>query len=201
MRNKYHFLVYCVVLGCALGIIIFGCDSGVGTSSEPGILSIVLQSEPSDTSVIIVVDTLSVAPTDSFGVTIFQGKAYDDSVYAILYTDLRSTQQEDIVYNIIKIENGEYKKFTIFESYVPPGEYNKIHFGLKSSILKFSGFDEITVETPDEFRYVDLFSDFSVSENKVTEINVQISPFKSISRYKDTYHFNPEVDIISVIYH
>jgi len=197
--NKNYFTIYGLLVLGALGLLIWGCDTGVETSPDPGVLRIVLQSEPSDTSIIIVADTLSVAPNDSFGVTIFQGKAFEDSTYAILYRTLKSTAQEDNIYNIIRIENGEYKQFTIFESYVPPGDYDKIQFGMNSNILKFSGFDEIKVETLDESKFVDLYHDFEVSANRTTEISIQISPFKSISRYKDSYRFSPQVQITNVV--
>ena len=183
---------------CVSGFFLFSCDAGIKDSPDPGTIRIIMQSNPSDTSIVIVPDTLSVTENDFFGVTVFQGKAYKDSMFAILYHDIRSTTQEDITYNIIKIDDGEYRKYTIFESYVPPGSYNRIQFGLKSSALKFSGFDVITVETPDETKYVDLNQPLNISENSVTEINVQISPFKSIDRYRDTYQFTPVVEIISV---
>lgn len=187
---------------CGLLFIMLGCNTGIEISPDPGILRVTLQSDPADTSIVIVPDTLNVAPNDSFGVTIFQGKAYNDSFFAVLYKSLKSTQQEDIIYNIIKIENGKYKKFTIFESYVPPADYNKIRFGIKPTVLKFSGFDEIKVESVGEANlFVELSQQFVVSENRITEVNVQISPFKSIQRYRDTYQFIPKVKTINVTYY
>ena len=111
-----------------IGLITFSCDVGIEDSPNPGIIRINLQSDPLDNSIVIVPDTLSVAPNDSFGVTIFQGKAFRDTISAILYKSPMSTKQEDIIYNIIKIESDEYKQFTIFESHLPPGNFNKILF-------------------------------------------------------------------------
>lgn len=202
MVKKFYSLNMGLVILFIIGFMTFSCDVGIKDSPNPGIIRINLQSDPSDKSIVIVPDTLSVAPKDSFGVTIFQGKAFKDTIAAILYKSPMSTQQEDIIYNIIKLENTEYKQFTIFESHLPPGNFNKIRFGMRAVVLKFSGFDEIKVESPDEVAlFIELEQAFEISENRTTEIDVQISPFKSIKRYRDTYQFFPIVKIIDVKYY
>ena len=202
MVKKFYPLIPGSAILFIIGLITFSCDVGIKNSPDPGVIRINLQSNPSDKSIVIVPDTLSVAPDDSFGVTIFQGKAIRDTISAILYKSPMSTQQEDIIYNIIKIESDEYKQFTIFESHLPPGNFNKIRFGMRAIVLKFSGFDEIKVESPDETAlFVELEQAFEISANKTTEINVQISPFQSIKRYRDAYQFIPIVKIIDVKYY
>lgn len=180
---------------------IISCDSGVEPSPDPGILRITLQSDPADTAIVIVADTFYVANNDSFGVTIFQGRVYNDTVYSILYPTLRSYRQEDITYNLIRLDSSEYRKYVIFESYAPPGDYDRIQFGLKATVLRISNFDEIKVESPPNVNpLVDLYANFRVSENSVTEIGIQIKPFQSIQRYRDTYQFYPNLEIKSVKY-
>jgi len=198
---KKYFLRACPLILYGLAFIIFSCDTGVESSPDPGILRVTLQSNPVDTFIVIINDTFTVSPKDSFGVTVFQGKAYKDSHFAILYKTPKSYQQKDITYNIVKIENDEYKRFTIFESHVPPFDYDKIQFGITANILKLRNF-EIPVQSPENANlFMDLYHNFQVSENRVTEINVQISPFESVHRFRDTYHFIPLLKIVDVKYH
>ncbi len=176
--------------------------SNIEKSPDPGILRITLFSDSTDTTIVIVTDTFTVGLEDSFGVTIFQGKVYKDSAFAVLYPTLWSYKQEDIVYNLIKREGNQYMSFIIFESYVPPQDYNRIKFGIKPTVLKFSDFDEIKVESPqDSSEFIELERHFTVYENKVTEVKIQIKPFQSIYRYRDTYLFDPKMEIVDVQYH
>ncbi len=178
----------------------FGCDTGVETSPNPGTLRVNLVADPADTTIIIVTDTLHVTDSDRFPITVFQGKVYRDSAYALLYPTVLDNSQRQVEYNLIRRENNEYQKFTIFESYVPPQTYNKIQFGIDSQYLKIKNFDEITVETPANY-FMEVSGNFEISENKVTEVNIKLSPFKSVERYKDTYIFNPSLELVDVTYY
>lgn len=177
-----------------------GCDSGMGPSSKPGIIRINLQSDPTDTTIIIVPKTYTASQVDSFGVTIFQGKVFNDSLFSILYKSIRATQQQDIDYNITSLENNQYKKLTIFESYVPAGEFNRIQFGLRANFLLLLSFISIKVETPEANRFIVLNHNFKVFENRITEINLQISPFQSVQRYRDMYQFIPKLKLMDIKY-
>lgn len=211
MFNKHFIskLVIAIVIGSLISII--SCDTGIELSPDSGILRITLQSDPSDTSIVKVTDTLYVSPNDSLSLKIFQGKVYKDTIYAILYKEISSYKQEEITYNIIKRDSAEYIRFVIFESYIPPLDYDRIRFGITSDLLEIctldtadSTYDISTtkVQPPEDANlFVDLYQDFYVSENDTTEINIQIKPFKSISRYKDSYQFIPDVIITNVIYH
>jgi len=177
------------------------CESGVETSPAPGIIRITLQSDPRDTAIVIVADTFYVAPGDSFGVTVFQGKVYNDTIYSILYPTVQNYQQKDLTYNLIRKENGQYREYVIFESYVPPGEYDRIQFGLKATVLRINNFDEIRIESPPDANPLqDLYVNFKISENKITEINVKLKPFQSIKRYRDTFQFYPMLELKDVQY-
>ena len=178
------------------------CDTGIEPSPDPGILRITLESNPLDTSIVIVNNTFNISQDDSLGIKIFQGKAYNDTVSAILYTDIESYKQEEKTYNIIRRDSTGYKRYTIFESFVPPFDYDRIQLGITSNILQISDFDAIDVQSPENASlFVDLYRNFHVNENDTTEINVQIKPFQSISRYRDSYQFIPKIVITNVIYH
>lgn len=180
-----------------IGFLFFACNSGIEFSPDPGILRITLESEQADTTIIIVTDTLTVSDNDVFRISIYQGKVYRDSTFSVLYPTIESNSQEERAYNLITRENHQYQKFTIFESYVPPFKYNKIQFGLDSDFLKLRNFDKIQVVTPNNF-FLNLDADFEVRENRVTEVNVRVSPFKNVVRYKDTYIFAPTMEVIGI---
>lgn len=201
MRKKHFIIALGLTILYGLGIIIIGCSTGVESSPDHGILRVTLQSEPADTFIVIIADTFAVSEGDSFGVTIFQGKVYhNNNTYALLYKDTDSYRTEDITYNIIRKENGEYKKFVIYESYVPPGDYNMLQIGVTASLLKIGNF-YIPVKLPQgSDLLIDLFQDFQVRENRITEVNLQISPFKSVLRYRDSFHFTREIKITDIEY-
>ncbi|GAB4366410.1 MAG: hypothetical protein Kow0042_06260 [Calditrichia bacterium] len=192
---KIHAAFICGVL---ILMTLISCDAGIEDSPQPGILRITLEADPADTSIVIITDTFSVQPGDFFAVTIFQGKVFRDSTFAVLYPTIESYKQEDIVYNIIRRDSLGYQRFTIFESHVPPSDYNRIQFGVRSLILRFGNFF-IPVETEENY-FLNLSKNFTVKENEITEINLQIKPFQSIIRYRDTYQFHPVVEIMRVNY-
>jgi hypothetical protein len=177
------------------------CSTGVESSSEPGILRITLQSDPEDTSIVIVTDTFTVTDGDSFGVNFFQSKVYNNYYYAQLYRTTSSYSLETIVINILKRSNGEYQKYTLYESYVPPVEYDRIQFGINAEQMRISRLDIPVLVPPDSSLLVDFYQDFKVEENKVTEIIFQISPFKSVVRFKDVYYFMRKIEVVEVKYH
>ncbi len=210
MFIRYSNFKLVIAIVCGFLISIISCDTEMEPSPDPGVLRVTLQSDPQDTSIVKVTDTLYVSQNDSLSLKIFQGKVYKDTVYAILYKDISSYKQEEITYNIIKRDSAGYNRFVIFESYIPPLDYDRIRFGITSDLLEICTLDtadstydiSTTKVQPPEGAdlFVDLYQDFYVSENDTTEINVQISPFKSISRYRDTYHFIPDICITNVIY-
>lgn len=173
------------------------CNTGIKDSPDPGILRITLESDQADTTVIFVTDTFTVSDRDTFLIEIFQGKVFRDSAFATLYSSVSSNDITAKRYNLLIRENHQYQKFTIFESYVPPFAYNSIQFGLNSLSLKLLGFDKIIVNTPPDF-FLNLPANIEVRENHVTEVNVRVSPFKSVERYRDTYIFEPDMEVINV---
>src|SRR3989337_1759992 len=187
------------VIGLLSLIIIYlisGCETGVEDSPLPGILRVTLQSDPSDTMLIERSDTFTVNQTYPalFMIKIFQGRVYKESNLAVLYRTTEDYRQEDALYNILELDSlGGYKQFTIFESYIPPGDYDSVEFGVnaasdyKLTIISLSGkiFENPVVLPPGEKLLVFFPQSFRVEENRVTQIDVQIGPFKSIKRYRD----------------
>jgi len=218
--NKVQ-VVWGGVLAIFAVIYLWSCTTPVESSAEPGIVRITLQSDQSDTTAIVVDDTFSVSPQARFPLTLFQGRAYNDSNYALLFPSLDSYLTEDVQVNILALDTTSvrydttqitadsisvdtsytfgYHKFTIYESFVPPGEYDSLEVGLTGNAIRFGGFEFIRVELPPEVNsLMTLHQEFEVFEHDTTEINMIISPFKSISRYRDTFRFVRQVRIESV---
>ncbi len=175
-----------------------GCSTGVEPSPKPGILEVTLQADPADTSILIVNRVFTVSEGDEFPVTVFQGRAYNDSTYGILFPTPESFREEQRQYNIIEMENGQYTRYTIFKSHLPPGQYERIEFGVTAKRLRI-GTLEIPVEVPPEVEpFVELPAAFRIEENRTTVVHVYLKPFKSVRRYRDTYQFIPQAEVVGV---
>lgn len=186
----------------ALALIAIRCTTGVEPSPNPGILRITLQSNPSDTLIVIASDTVTVSEGDRFGVTVYQGKVYSDTNYAFLFADTSSYRLEDQDLNLVQTDSasGEYEQFVLYLSYVPPGDFNRIQFGLTPYYAQVGNLYIPVTLPPGASPLLDLYHDFSVFENRVTEVNIEISPFESVVRYRDSFHFTPVVEIVGVSY-
>ncbi len=191
-------------VGLWFGLLLLGalllsnCATDIQTSPEPGVLKVILYSDPADTQIVILSKKFTVSESDYFGVTVFQGKVFSGEKFAFLYKDKMSYRQEDVTYNIIERKGGKYREFTIFDSYVPPGDYTSLQFGLNSNQVKI-GYLEIPVKLPTGDSPIrKLEQNFTVNENEITEIKVQISPFQSVKRYRDSYQFMPELKIVEI---
>ena len=190
------------LLGLSLGVVLIvwllfqGCTTGIEPSPHPGILRVVLQSDPADTSILIVKQTFTVGEGDAFEVTVFQGRAYSDTTYGILFPTTESYREEQRSYNILERENDTYKAFVIFESHLPPGRYDSLQFGISAKLLKI-GDIEVPVEIPQGVQpFVNLAVGFRVEEDRTTEVDVQLKPLESVHRYRDTYRFIPQVEVV-----
>ncbi len=187
MRNLIFF---------TLILILSACSTGVEKSKEPGVLRITLTADPSDTTITIVNKTYQPDSTSIMYLNIFEAKVYSDSNYAKLVPTLEDFRDDGNFYNIIKRENDNYQTYIIYESYVPPGEFDKIQFGLTASMLYIDGFG-IPLQLPEnESLLFDLDLDFFVEENDTTEIKLQIKPLESLVRYRDTYLYKREIKVI-----
>src|SRR3989304_2237519 len=128
-----------ILIFFSVSILIFfisACETGVENSPSPGILRVTLQSDPADTILVERSDTFVVNSKypAQFMIKIFQGRINQGTNFAILYRTTTSYRQEDALYNILELDSlGKYKQFTIFESFVPPGDYNVLEFGVNST--------------------------------------------------------------------
>jgi len=202
--DKYFNIIIVVIISCFVIFFSFACDLGTRSapSPSPGVLRVTLQADFEDTFIIVGNDTLVVSLEDRFELTVYQGKIYNGDNYAFLFEDTTSYSIEDLTYNIFEIDSLEnkYKKFTIYESYLSPRDYDRIQFGITPGILEIGDFT-IPVKVPNGTNPIfDFFHEIQILENTITEINIQISPFKSVFRYRDLYHFIPLAEIISVNY-
>jgi len=121
--------------------------------------------------------------------------------------------------DIINVENGSvdikqlsvpYQQYKVFESYVPPGDYDTLKFGLNAVkdvfanrvvIVSKSG-KEFVVPLelpPNESLLLSFPIDAKVREGAVTEIYLEIFPFESIYRYRDSYRLKREISVFKVI--
>ncbi|MBN2354585.1 hypothetical protein JXO59_00645 [candidate division KSB1 bacterium] len=181
------------------------CSTGIVESPDPGIVKVTLRANAADTLIIITGDTLITVDGDSYHVKIYQGKAYtQDSIFAILYQNTSEYYEVEHNYNLLKRENGIYKEYTIFESFLPPDNYGKIRFGMIAYFLLLTrgyayGGIGIPMETPPGTSpFIEFPINFTIEENRITEIKLEIKPLQSVVRYKDIFHFVANMEVISV---
>lgn len=192
-REVFGWIVLLVVCFAAAA-----CETGVELSPEPGILRVILQSDPADTTITIAGETVGVGNTANFGVRIFQGRAFRDSSFIVLLKSPDSYREEDFVYNVLAREGGDYVEYVLFESLVPPGRYDSIRFGVNAEQLVIGSFD-IPVRLPEDAPpSMNFPAEFEVAEDAVTEIRVMISPLKSVERYRDSFLFRREMRVADV---
>ena len=171
-------------------------------SPDAGFLQVFIKSDDLDTDINIFGVDYNISNQDSMDLLVYQGKAYDlDSNYAILYKNIKSWRQEEFVYNILDWSNNEgYRSFKIYESHVPPGNYNLITVGLIASVINVGPY-RIPISLPQDVDGVrPIPVNFSISERGVSRINLSIKPFVSMSRYQDTYVFDRMIEVESVEY-
>jgi len=189
---------YCLTIGFLILFISKGCNIGVEKSEYPGVIRVNLQADPTDTSITILDKTYIPDTSSVMKVKVFEAKAYIDSCYTILLPTLDAFIDEGKSYNILEKDEGKYKKYKIYESYAPPGIYNRLQFGIVVKELEIGGY-KIPIEVPEGESLIYNFDiEFAVYEYDTTEINIQIKPFKSLYRYRDSYMFNGNLEITSI---
>lgn len=175
-----------------------GCSTGVDESPEPGILRVTLQSDLADTTIEIAGEQLVVSPSDSFGVTIFQGRAFSDTVFAVLFKSLDSYREQDFVYNVLRRDGEAFEEFVIFESLVPPGRYDRLQFGATAELLQVGNF-QIPVQLPPGVSpSMDFDVEYEIVSERTTEIRMRLKPLQSVVRYRDTFLFERAFEVVEV---
>jgi len=196
-----------------------GCNTGVEPSPAPGILRVKIVSDDLDTALVSGGDTTRFTRWDSFEVTFAQGALYRNENYANIYVDPSSDRISTSTVNLIgrhwldgtKITgtdtttitttNSRYNEYIIFQSYVPPGDYDRVQFSvLSSGISVFSPkIYWVPIQLPDSTSPImKLYKSISVEEGRTTEVKIEIQPFASLRRYKDAFVFDRKMRIVNV---
>jgi len=184
-----------------LTVLALSCTTGVEPSPQPGTLRVTLTSDPADTSVIILSDTSQYYPSDRMDIITSQGRAYRGENFAQLYVDQTEQRILSDTNNIIYRENNQYLTYTIFNSYVPPGTYDRLELNLAGTqlIIHVPRIYEIDVLLPPgESPTMSFPINAEVKEGQVTQIDLQIKPFQSLGRYLDYYVFDRQVEVLRV---
>lgn len=204
MDVMLSFMKGCKAVGIAVallgGLAWTGCSTGVEESPDPGILRVVLQTDPADTTIEIAGQQLTVSPSDSFGVTIFQGRAFRDTTFAILFKSIDSYREQDFVYNVLKQSGGGFEEFVIFESLIPPGMYDRLQFGVTAEFLQIGNF-QIPVQLPPDARpLMDFDVAYEIESEQTTQITVRLKPLASVERFRDLFLFRRQFEVVGVSY-
>ncbi len=196
-----------------------GCTTGVEPSPRPGIVRVTLKSSESDVSLVILGDTTRFSRYDQFYARLYGGRVIRGDNYAPIYANTSIERIESDTVNLLAREwldgtpinirdsvaitpqNSRYRKFTIFEWYLSPGTYDKLQFTLMA--------DEVLTYIPK--LYVNpiqlppgippqLFfpTPFSIEEDRVTQIDIEILPFQSLHRYQDSFLFDRKMQVVRV---
>lgn len=203
-KSSYSFILLKII--CLITfVVLFYCSTGIVPSPDPGILKVTLQADTADTLIVVTGDTLITIEGDSFNVKIYQGKAFiKDTTFAVLYQNSSEYYELEHNYNLLRRENNIYSEYTIFESFLPPDNYSKIKFGIAASLMvltrgyAYGGIGIPMATPPNTSPFIEFPIDFTIEENRVTEVNLEIKPLQSVIRYKDIYHFMPNIEVTSV---
>lgn len=210
------------LLAIALGLSNFSCTTGVEESPTPGILRVKLQSNEADSILVILGDTARCSRVDRYNVIVSRGRLYRGKNYVDLYRTPSIDRITADTINLIQRQwfdgrlvndtdsfeiprsQTRYIGYTVFEWYTPPGAYDKLQFALTGI--------EVFVAIPRQFNnplqlpegtssVMDFPASITVEEGKVTDVELEIDPFKSIRRFKDSYIFDRIVRIKKIEIH
>lgn len=206
MRNRW--ILFCMVAGLVLAD--NGCKTAVEPSPEPGILRVVLKSADTDSSIIIQNDTSRFSRWDNFNILVSQCRLYAGDNYAYVYNNPSSDRKADDTVNAlarewlngipittqdsdsITVANSRFRSFVIFESYVPPGSYQKLTLSVTASEMEFfipkHYLNPVTLP-PGVTPTMEFPVSLTVNEQGVTEVTLELSPYKSLRRYQDQFYF------------
>jgi hypothetical protein len=184
--------------------LIFSSCSDLTKADEkisPGILRVILESDPADSTISILGVTYGIGEDDSLGINVYQGRAVNvDSNFALLYTNVNSWRQDQHTYNLLKMTDGVLAQHTVFESFVPQGNYKSISMGLEGFHLQVGPYS-IPVELKSDLDPVAEFAvDYQMEQSRVTEVHILIEPLSSMTRQLDSYVFSLRARVGTVHY-
>lgn len=216
IKNLVYSLTGCLVFLAFL----WGCQTGIEPSPQPGILRVTLVADSTDTCIVIRSDTSRFSKWDSFILDIGQGRLYRGENYSDLYLEPTIERIAATSCDIIKrkwlndtpityldtagitTSNSRWIKYVIFETYVPPGDYDRLQFSLTGTEMDIfiPKVYQNPVKLPDGVPPIVYFYDnFKINEGRVTEVSIEIKPYKSLSRYRDVLIFDRQIQVVDKI--
>lgn len=200
-------------------LVIVACTTTVDPSPEPGTIRILLKGADSDTTIIIQSDTSRFSRWDNFNVIVSQGRLYQGDDYAYIYNNPSNERKASDTVNVLAREwlngvpvtlqdtaritpaNSRYRTYVIFESYVPPGSYSKFTFALTASEMEIfipkNYLNPVTLP-PGVAPSMEFKTTIPVNESGVTEVVLELAPFKSLRRFQDQFYFDRQVVVTRV---
>jgi hypothetical protein len=215
MRNRWFLLITAAGLLWGAG----GCKTNVEPSPEPGTIRIVLKSADSDTMIIVQNDTSQFSRWDNFNVLVSQCRLYQGETYSYVYSNTSADRQASDTINVLAREwlngvaitpldsdpitpaNSRFRRHVIFESYIPPGTYEKLSLSLTASEMEFfipKHYLNPVGLPPGVIPMMEFPVNVTVNERGVTEIELELSPYKSLRRYQDQFYFERKVVVKQV---
>ena len=202
-----------------LGFVFAACTTGVDPSPHPGILRVTLKSDDLDTNIVILSDTTRFSRYDAFQAWVYGGRIYRGDNYSDLFVNTTIARIASDTVNLLAREwltgvpinirdsvaitasNSRYRKYTIFEWVVPPGSYNMLQFSLMASEID-TYIPKLYINPlllpPDVGPQVYFPVSFTVQDDRVTQIDITISPFKSLHRYQDSFLFDRQMKVAGI---
>jgi len=107
-------------------------------------------------------------------------------------------------YNLFDREENTFKKIMIFQSYLPPGDYTNLQFGITAEEMlltygyAFGGIRIPLDRTAETSLLQDLNTEYTISPEHVTELEIHIKISESVERYRDKYNLNPKLTVVDV---
>lgn len=196
-----------------------GCTTGVEPSPNPGLVRVTLKANELDTMLVIQNDSSHFSRWDSFDLTVSQGRIYHGENYASIYLEPSTARITGSTVNIIAREwlngipitiqdtttitprNSRYRKYVVFASYIPPGSYDRITFSLTAAEMDIfipKNYQN-PVQLPEgEIPQIEIPVSFTVNENRTTQIDLEMSPFQSLKRYRDAFLLNRKLSVAKI---
>lgn len=183
--------------GCRDNYKIVGVDS-----PGPGIVEVLIKPDDADSIIVIAGDTVRPgnAGSDSLALSGSQGRAFRGGDYAVLYRSLQDYLEITETYNPIRKTGNAYQTLLLFQSFLPPANYDSLTFMLSASYLQI-GFYQIPLApmqvTSD---IVTVTQGFHIVEGKTTVITLKLKPFASLTRVGDSYMYSWVFDSVQINY-
>ena len=193
-----------LILSCVLAIA--GCSDdykivGVG-SQGPGILQVIMKSDDADSILVIAGDSARVTEGsgDSLALSVSQGRAFRGADYATLYGSLQDYLQLIKTYNPIRKQSGTYQSLLLFQSYLPPANYDSLTFELNASYLQIGYYQIPLSPVQGAGDFVTFIQSFRIEEGRTTVVTLHVKPLSSLVRVGDSFQYSWIFDLVQITY-